>query len=75
MPELSVRRLLHDLRNDLSAIDLQAVYIGEIATEPEVRKELVKLREIIGQTAGNLRRVSQNLQPEPAPAPKPISAP
>jgi K+-sensing histidine kinase KdpD len=58
-----VRQLTHDVRNGLSAMDLETAFIAEIATEPEVHTELRKLREMITGTAQMLRRMSQNFQP------------
>ena len=58
-----VRQLTHDVRNGLSAIDLETAFIAEIATEPEVLAEVRKLREMVTETAQMLRRVSQNFQP------------
>ena len=58
-----VRQLTHDVRNGLSAIDLETAFIAEIATEPEVLAEIRKLREMVTDTAQMLRRMSQNFQP------------
>ena len=58
-----IRQLTHDVRNGLSAIDLETAFIAEIATDPEVLTEARKLREMVAETAKMLRRVSQNFQP------------
>lgn len=58
-----VRQLTHDVRNGLSAIDLETAFIAEIATDEEVLAETRKLREMIGETARMLRTVSQYFQP------------
>lgn len=58
-----VRQLTHDVRNGLSAIDLETAFIAEIATDDEVLGELHKLREMISDTAKMLRRVSQYFHP------------
>ncbi|MEI6561650.1 MAG: hypothetical protein WCO68_06140 [Verrucomicrobiota bacterium] len=58
-----IRLLTHDVRNGLSAIDLETAFIAEIATEPEVLDEIRKLREMVADTAQMLRRMSQNFQP------------
>ena len=58
-----VRQLTHDVRNGLSAIDLETAFIAEIATDQEVLDEIRKLREMVAETAKMLRNVSQNFQP------------
>lgn len=58
-----IRQLTHDVRNGLSAIDLETAFIAEIATDEEVLVEVRKLREMVADTAKMLRRVSQHFQP------------
>ena len=58
-----VRQLTHDVRNGLSAIDLETAFIAEIATDEEILGETRKLREMISETAKMLRTVSQHFQP------------
>ena len=58
-----VRQVAHDVRNSLSAIDLQTAFIAEIATEEEVLLEIRKLREMVAEAAKTLRLVSQSFQP------------
>jgi len=58
-----IRQVTHDVRNGLSAIDLEAAFIAEIATEPEVSEEVRKLREMVGASANMLRELSQHFQP------------
>lgn len=58
-----IRQLTHDVRNGLSAIDLETAFIAEIATDEDVLTELHKLREMISDTAKMLRRVSQYFHP------------
>jgi len=58
-----IRQLTHDVRNGLSAIDLETAFIAEITTDTEVLAEIRKLREMVAETAKMLRRVSQNFQP------------
>ena len=58
-----IRQLTHDVRNGLSAIDLETAFIAEIAADPEVLTEIRKLREMVAETAQMLRRMSQNFQP------------
>ncbi|MDD5348769.1 MAG: hypothetical protein PHQ12_01030 [Chthoniobacteraceae bacterium] len=57
-----VRQLTHDVRNGLSAIDLETAFIAEIAEDEEVLVETRKLREMIAETAKMLRAVSQHFQ-------------
>jgi phosphoserine phosphatase RsbU/P len=42
-----VRQLSHDLRNHLNAIELQSVYINELAGSAELKGEIKRLREMI----------------------------
>jgi len=58
-----IRQLTHDVRNGLSAIDLETAFIAEIATDEEVLAEVRKLREMVAETAKMLHRVSQHFQP------------
>jgi signal transduction histidine kinase len=58
-----VRQLTHDVRNGLSATDLEAAFIEEISTDAEVLGEVRKLREMISDTAKMLRGVSLYFQP------------
>lgn len=57
-----VRQVTHDVRNGLSAIDLEAAFIAELVTEPEAAEEVRKLRNMISNTARLLRDISQNFQ-------------
>lgn len=58
-----VRQLTHDVRNGLSAADLESAFIEEISTDAEVLAEVRKLREMIADTAKMLREVSLYFQP------------
>lgn len=58
-----IRQLTHDVRNGLSAIDLEAAFIAELVTDPEVADELRKLRKMVANAAKTLRDTSQNFQP------------
>lgn len=53
-----VRQLSHDIRNSLGSIDLQAAFIAELVTDPEVTVELKKLRAMITDAAKSLQGVS-----------------
>jgi len=58
-----IRQLTHDVRNGLSALDLEGAYIAELVTDPEVADEVRKLRSVVANTARSLREISQNFQP------------
>src|ERR1700751_54243 len=53
-----VRQLSHDLRNHLNAVELQSAFIGEIATDPEMKEEGKRLREMLGTFGGALQKLS-----------------
>lgn len=57
-----VRQLTHDFRNSLNAIDLQTVFLSEIASEAEVRGEIKRLRDIIRNSAKTLQHLSSLVQ-------------
>ncbi len=63
MPEVSVflRQLSHDLRNHLNAAELQSAYLKEIATEPEIKEEIVRLRAMLGEMSAALQRLTNSL--------------
>jgi K+-sensing histidine kinase KdpD len=57
-----VRQLSHDLRNDLNAAELQAAFIGELASDnAELKGEVKRLREMIAKFATTLQRLSSAL--------------
>jgi len=56
-----VRQLSHDLRNHLNAAVLQAVYIGELAGDGELKIEVKKLRATIARLGAILQRLSADL--------------
>ncbi len=56
-----VRQLSHDLRNHLNAAELQAVYIGELAVDEELKAEIKRLRETIGRLGTVLQKLSADL--------------
>jgi signal transduction histidine kinase len=62
-----VRQLMHDFRNGLSAIELEAATIAEIAREenasPELEQEVRRLRGMVSETAHALRELSLDFQP------------
>lgn len=58
-----VRQLNHDLRNHLNAIDLQAVFIADIATDPELKDEIKRLRGLLSDMTAVLQKLSANVIP------------
>jgi K+-sensing histidine kinase KdpD len=56
-----VRQLSHDLRNHLNAAELQAVYIGELAEDGELKAEIKQLRATIGRLGAILQKLSADL--------------
>jgi K+-sensing histidine kinase KdpD len=61
-----IRQLSHDLRNDLNAAELQAAYIDEMSTDAELKTEIRRLRELLSEMAGRLKKLSaQVAQPQP----------
>jgi len=56
-----VRQLSHDLRNHLNAAELQAVYIGELAGDGELKTEIKKLRATIAGLGAILQKLSADL--------------
>ena len=57
-----IRQLTHDIRNGLSAVDLEAAFISELVDDPEASDELRKLRAMVANSARMLRDLSQNFQ-------------
>lgn len=58
-----IRQFTHDVRNGLSAIDLEAAFIAELVTDPEASDEVRKLRGMVSGTARSLRDLSVHFQP------------
>ena len=58
-----IRQLTHDVRNSLSAVDLESAFIAELVTDPETVDEVRKLRAMVANAAKMLRDLSQNFQP------------
>lgn len=56
-----IRQLNHDLRNHLNAAELQAAYLGELATDPELSSEVKRLRGMISQLGVMLQKLSADL--------------
>jgi signal transduction histidine kinase len=55
-----VRQVIHDVRNGLNSMDLQAAYIVELSTEAEVTDEVRRLRALIQTSAKQLQALSFN---------------
>ena len=62
-----VRQLSHDLRNQLNAAELQAALINELTTDPELKSEVTRLRELVAKLGTNLQQLSATVA-----APNPI---
>ena len=58
-----IRQLTHDVRNGLSAIDLEAAFVAELVTDSETADEVRKLREMVTNTARMLKDISGYFQP------------
>jgi len=56
-----VRQLSHDLRNHLNAAELQAVYIGELTGDAELKTEVKKFRATIAGLGTILQKLSADL--------------
>ena len=61
-----LRQLSHDLRNQLNAAELQGALIGEITTDPELKSEVARLRELVSKIGTTLQRLSTAVS-EPRP--------
>lgn len=63
LPNLTkfVRQLSHDVRNYLNAAELQAAFVSEIATDEEIKGELKRLREMIGELGASLQKLTTAL--------------
>lgn len=53
-----LRQLSHDIRNHLNAAELQAAYLGELAESAEMKEEVKRLREMIGEVSKALQAVT-----------------
>src|SRR3954452_18155408 len=61
-----LRQLSHDLRNHLTAVELQSAFLAELATDAELKEELQRLRKMLSESGGALEKLSARLNP-PAP--------
>jgi signal transduction histidine kinase len=53
-----VRQVTHDVRNGLSAMDLQAAYLAEIAPNGEIAEEIGKLRTMVSHVTKDMQELS-----------------
>jgi K+-sensing histidine kinase KdpD len=53
--------LSHDLRNHLNAAELQSAFIGEIATDPEIKSEITRLRGMLSELSTLLQKLSADM--------------
>ncbi len=58
-----MRQLVHDLGNDLGALDLQAAYLAELVGGAQERGEMERLRGLVGIIAKKLQSVTALLHP------------
>ena len=58
-----VRQFGHDLRNHLNAADLQSTYLAEIATDPELKAETKRLREMLAVVTASVQGVTAAVSP------------
>lgn len=56
-----IRQLSHDLRNHLNAAELQSAYLAEIASDPEVKDEVKRLREMVSVLGAALQQLSTSV--------------
>jgi K+-sensing histidine kinase KdpD len=67
-----VRQLSHDLRNQLNAAELQAALIGELTADPELKPEVMRLRQLVSKLGDTLQRLSVAVaRPQPTRLPYP----
>jgi len=52
------RQVSHDVRNVLNAVDLEAAFIAELNSDPEIAEELKKLRAMVVNLTKTLHEVS-----------------
>jgi signal transduction histidine kinase len=59
---LLVRRVTHDVRNGLNALDLQVTLLSELIEDPETSAETMRLRDMIGNVTRMLGDLSAEFQ-------------
>lgn len=58
-----LRQLSHDLRNHLNAVELQSAFLAELATEPDLKDEIRRLRKMVSDCGSVLQKLSIRLNP------------
>ena len=58
-----LRQLSHDLRNQLNAVELQSAFLAELATDPEMKEEIARLRKMVSESGSTLQKLSQRINP------------
>ncbi len=58
-----LRQVSHDIRNHLNAAELQTAYLNEIAENPELKEEVKRLREMIGEVSKSLQKIIGKVTP------------
>lgn len=56
-----VRQLSHDLRNHLNAVELQSAYLAELASDPELKDEIKRMRQMASQLGTTLQKLSASV--------------
>ena len=56
-----VRQLSHDFRNHLNAVELQAAFLGELATDAEMKEEIKRLRQMVAECSKSLQKLTAKL--------------
>ena len=56
-----VRQLSHDIRNNLNAVELQSAFLAELASDPEIKNEIQRLRQMISEVGSGLQRLTTGL--------------
>src|SRR5207244_1762579 len=65
--ERIIRKHVHDVRNHINSLDLEAVLLGEIVSDPEVTSTLLRMRSQLRELeAGVKDLVFRFADPEPA---------
>src|SRR3982751_2913892 len=58
-----IRQVSHDIRNHLNAVELQSAFLAELATEPELKEEVQRLRKMVSESGNALQKLSIRLNP------------
>ena len=61
-----LRQLSHDLRNHLNAVELQSAFLAELATDPELKEEIKRLRKMVSDSGSALQKFSTRISPPAA---------